>query len=233
MTRASKILLVAFALITLISGCTSNKQKTMYGEKVNDKKLTGTTDKQKAKLLKSLDRKYENPKAHYELGKIYHSEGLLDKAEWEFNKTLAFDPMHHEAQASIVKVLKDRDDAAKAEAISEMYISQSGISAKHSLILGRAFQTRGLDDYALICFKQAHNLAPNSVVINKQLGYYYLLKKDSANAEVYLRRAFELNPNQPEIAGELGKLGVQVEVPKKKAKDTKKIDKKMDVDQVK
>ncbi|HBG78238.1 MAG TPA: hypothetical protein DDW84_05230 [Phycisphaerales bacterium] len=233
MTRGSKILLVVFALITLTSGCTSNRQKTMYGEKVNDKQLTGTTDKQKAKLLKSLDRKYENPKAHYALGKIYHSEGLWDKAEWEYNKTLAFDPMHHEAQASVVKVLKDRDDAAKAEAIAEMYINQAGISAKHSLILGRAFQERGLDEYALTCFKQAHNLAPNSVVINKQLAYYYLLKKDNANAETYLRRAFELNPNQPEIASELGKLGIQVEVPKKKVKETKKIDKKLDLDKVK
>jgi len=205
----------------------------MYGEKVNDKQLTGTTDKQKAKLLKSLDRKYENPKAHYALGKIYHSEGLWDKAEWEYNKTLAFDPMHHEAQASVVKVLKDRDDAAKAETIAEMYINQAGISAKHSLILGRAFQERGLDAYALTCFKQAHNLAPNSVVINKQLAYYYLLKKDNANAETYLRRAFELNPNQPEIASELGKLGIQVEVPKKKVKETKKIDKKLDLDKVK
>ena len=197
----------------------------MYGEKVTDKQLTGTTDKQKAKLLKDLDRKYENPKAHYELGRLYHSEGLWDKAEWEYNKTLAFNPMHHEAQASVVRVLKDRDDAAKAEAIAEMYINQAGISAKHSLLLGRAFQERGLDEYALTCFNQAHNLAPNSVVINKQIGYYYLLKKDNANAEIYLRRAFELNPQQPEVAGELGKLGVQVEVPKKKAKDAKKLDK--------
>ena len=233
MTRASKILLVIFALFTLASGCTSNKQKTMYGEKVTDKQLTGTTDKQKAKLLKDLDRKYENPKAHYELGRLYHSEGLWDKAEWQYNKALAFNPMHHEAQASIVRLLKDRDDAAKAEVIAEMYINQAGISAKHSLLLGRAFQERGLDEYALACFKQAHNLAPNSVVINKQIAYYYLLKKDNANAEIYLRRAFELNPQQPEIASELGKMGVQVEVPKKKVKETKKIDKKMDLDKKK
>ena len=230
MTKASKVLLVVFALITLTSGCTSNKQKTMYGEKVADKQLTGTTDKQKTKLLRDLDRKYENPEAHYELGKLYHSEGLWDKAEWEYNKALAFNPIHHEAQASIVRLLKDKDDAAKAEVIAEMYINQAGISAKHSLLLGRAFQERGLDGYAITCFKQAHNLAPNSAVINKQIGYYYLLKKDNANAEVYLRRSFEINPQQPEVAGELGKLGVQVEVPKKKVKDTRKIDRKMDTE---
>ena len=82
-----------------------------------------------------------------------------------------------------------------------------------------------MDEYALTSYMQAHRLAPNSVVINKQLGYFYLLKQDNANAEIYLRRAFELDPYQPEIAGQLGKLGVQVEIPKKKPKDIKKLEK--------
>jgi Flp pilus assembly protein TadD len=91
--------------------------------------------------------------------------------------------------------------------------------------LGRAFQDRGLDEYALSCYKQAHNLMPNSVMINKQLGYYYLLKKDNANAEMYLRRTFELDPSQAEVAGELGRLGVKVQVPTKKTMNAKKLDK--------
>lgn len=225
MTRTSKILLTVFALLVLVSGCTQNKQKTMYGEKVTDKELTGAQDKEKADLLKDLDRKYENPKAHYELGKLYHSEGLWDKAEWEYNKTLAFDPMHHDAQASIIKLLIDKGDQSRSEVVADMYMSQASISAKHSLLLGRAFQERGLDEYSLACFKQAHNLAPNSVVINKQIGYYYLLKKDNTNAEIYLRRAFELDRSQAEVAGELGRLGVRVEVPKKQPKGLKKLDK--------
>jgi Flp pilus assembly protein TadD len=225
MIRTSKILLTVFALLVFTSGCTQNKQKTMYGEKVTDKELTGAQDKQKAALLKDLDRKYENPKAHYELGKLYHSEGLWDKAEWEYNKALAFDPMHHEAQASIVKLLIDKGDQSRSEVVADMYMSQASVSAKHSLLLGRAFHDRGLDDYALACFKQAHNLAPNSVVINKQIAYYYLLKKDDKNAEIYLRRTFELDPSQAEVAGELGRLGVRVEVPRKAPKEQKKLDK--------
>jgi Flp pilus assembly protein TadD len=106
-----------------------------------------------------------------------------------------------------------------------MYISQASVSAKHSLLLGRAFQSRGLDQYALACYKQAHNMAPNSVAINKQLGYYYLAKKDNANAEMYLRKTFELDPTQSEVAGELGRLGVQVQLPTKEAKQAKKVDK--------
>jgi lipoprotein NlpI len=225
MARFFKILLVAVILIVYTTAGCNEKQKTATGEKISDKELSGESEKEKQKLLKEIDKKYENAKAHYELGKVYHSQGLWDNAEWEYNKALAFDPMHHESQASMVKLLVDKGDKAKSETIADMYISQASVSAKHSLILGRAFQARGLDEYAVACYKQAHNLAPNSVAINKQIGYYYLAKRDNANAEMYLRRAFELDPTQSEVAGELGRLGVQVQLPTKQAKQAKKIDK--------
>jgi Flp pilus assembly protein TadD len=225
MTRFIKILLV-FVLLGLISaGCNEKQQKTATGEKISDKELDGQMDKQKTVLLKDIDKKYENPKAHYELGKLYHSQGLWDKAEWEYNKTLAFDPMHHNAQAAMIKLLIDRGDTTKSGVIADMYMSQTSVSAKHSLLLGRAFQDRGLDEYAVACYRQAHTLAPNSAAINKQLGYYYLLKGDRATAEMYLRRTFELDPTQAEVAGELGRLGVQVQLPTKQAKQAKNLDK--------
>jgi len=224
MTRLFKILLIVVGLALITAGC-NEKQKTATGEKISDKELSGESEKQKAVLLKELDKKYDNAKAHYDLGKLYHSQGLWDKAEWEYNKALAFDPMHHDAQASIVKLLVDRGDTVKSEAIADMYMSQASVSAKHSLLLGRAFQDRGLDEYSLACYKQAYNLAPNSVAINKQLGYYYLLKKDNANAEMYLRKTFELDPSQAEVAGELGRLGVKVQLPTKQTMNAKKIDK--------
>jgi Flp pilus assembly protein TadD len=217
-----KVLVITLVCM-VINGC-GEQQKTATGEKVNDKELTSQSDVKKAQLLKQLDKKYEDAKTHYELGKLYHSEGQWDKAEWEYNKALAFNPVDHDAQASIVKLLVDKGDKQRSETIADMYISQASVSARHSLLLGRAFQERGLDEYALTSYLQAHNLAPNSVVINKQLGNFYLMKGDKANAEVYLRRAFELDPYQPEVAGQLGKLGVQVEIPKRAPKDLKKIE---------
>jgi hypothetical protein len=40
-----------------------------------------------------------------------------------------------------------------------------------------------------------------------------------------LVRSFQLNPNQPEVAGELGRLGVVVRIPRKTQKRTKRLDK--------
>lgn len=218
-------LLTLLVITLLISGCSETQHKTAHGEKFTDAELQSTSDQKKMEILKQLDKKFESPEAHYELGKIYHAEGLWDKAEWEYNKALAFDPVHHDAQASIVKLLMDRKADERSKIIADLYMSQASISAKHSLLLGRAFQSRNLDDYALACYQQAVRLAPNSPAINKQIGYYYLLKKDKPKAEQYLRRSFDLNPAQPEIAGELGRLGVRVQIQKKPLKNTKKLDK--------
>ena len=223
MKNIFKVLIIAMAG-AIIGGC-GGQQKTVTGEKISDKELTSQSDAKKAALLKQLDKKYADAKTHYELGKLYHSEGQWDKAEWEYNKALAFDPMLHDAQAAMVKLLADKGDKQKSEVIADMYISQASVSAKHSLLLGRAFQERGLDEYALTSYLRAHSLAPNSVVINKQLGNFYLMKGDKASAEIYLRRAFELDPYQPDVAGQLGKLGVQVEIPKKQPKELKNLDK--------
>jgi Flp pilus assembly protein TadD len=224
MARLFKILLIIAGMAIITAGC-EEKQKTATGEKISDKELSGEAERQKAEFLRDLDKKYENPKTHYELGKLYHSQGLWDNAEWEYNKALAFDPMNLDAQASIVKLLVDKGDTVRSEVVADMYISQASVSAKHSLLLGRAFENRGLNEYALACYRQALNLAPNSVAINRQIGYYYLLKKDKANAEMYLRKAFELDPSQAEVAGELGRLGVQVQVLSKKTENAKKLDK--------
>ena len=88
-----------------------------------------------------------------------------------------------------------------------------------------AFQKEILDEYAMACYQQALRRAPNSAKIHRQMGYYYLSKGDRARAQDYLTRSFHLDPHQPEVAGELGRLGVPVRIPRKTQKSTKKLDK--------
>ena len=75
------------------------------------------------------------------------------------------------------------------------------------------FEQLGLDAYALRGFRQAIDVAPDSSEANKQVGFYYLGKGDTAKAKQYLMRSFELNARQPDVAGALGRLGVVVEAP--------------------
>jgi len=182
-------------------------------------------EKKKAELLRQINRKFENPEAHFELGQLYQADGLWAKAEDEYRIVLNFNPVHREAQAARVKVLLDGGDAAKSELLTDIYMEQAANSALGSLQLALGFQKQGLDEYAFRCYQQALRLAPNSAKVNRQIGYYYLSKDDKERAMDYLSRSFQLNPNQPEVAGELGRLGVVVNIPRKTQKDTRKLDK--------
>jgi tetratricopeptide (TPR) repeat protein len=164
-------------------------------------------------LQTNLNEKFENPQAHYELARTYHKAQNWNKAEYHYIQAISFEPSNKAAQAGLVKLYADRGDKPKAEEFANSYLRQAGISVKETLRLGWEFEQLGMDDYALRCYRQAVTAAPDSDAANKQLGQYYLNKGDSANAKQYLMRSIELNPRQPEVAGQLGRLGVIVQTP--------------------
>jgi tetratricopeptide (TPR) repeat protein len=200
--------------VVLLSGCESLKLGSRNKTKTEIKKTE--TQKRKETLLRRINHKYSDPAAHYELGKIYQAEGLLAQAEREYQTALNFDPVYREAQAALVKVLMGIGDNVKAATLADIYLNQAADSAVGSLQLALGFQSQGLDDYALIAYRQSLRLAPTSAKVNRQIGYYYLSKGKKLQAQDYLRRSFELDPYQPDIAESLGRLfGLKVEVPRK------------------
>jgi len=182
-------------------------------------------ERQKAKLLRKIDSKFENPEAHYELARLYQADALWAKAEYHYNNTLSFEPSHKDAQAGMIKVLLSLGDTSRAEILADIYANQTGNSAADSLLLALAYQQQYLDEHALAMYNQALRLAPNSAKINRQIGYYYKSKGDNVQARNYLTRSYQLDPIQPEVAGELGRMGVVVRIPRKSSKGTKKLDK--------
>jgi tetratricopeptide (TPR) repeat protein len=199
-------MIMALVLTMAVAGCNGTGKGPTTAQEI-----------QKAELLRQIELKYENPEAHYQLGKLYYADGLLDKAEWEYRVAIGFNPVHYPAQAGVVKTWHDRKNTERAKIAAELYTSQAATSADASLRLGKAFQNEGLNDYALACYQQAANLAPKSPVVFKQLGYFYLAQGDKTLAEEYLRRSFELDPYQPEVSGELGRMGVIVQSPRGRA----------------
>jgi tetratricopeptide (TPR) repeat protein len=216
--------LFTFALLfsypLLVGGCNGQKADVAGVEGVQET----SAEKRKAELLKLLDRKFENPEAHFELGQLYQAERLWSKAEYHYNVALSFEPVHREAQAAMVKVYLDSGDKAKSKTYADIYMSQVVGSASGLLRLGLGFQKQQLDEYALSCYQQALQLAPNSARIHKHIGYYYLNKDDKVRAKEYFIRSFQLDPRQPDVAGELGRLGVEVRIPQKTEMQTEEPD---------
>ena len=213
-------LTVAVLLVVLVGlgGCKS-------GAVATDDISIDATSFEKAELLRKIEKKYGNSEAHYKLGKLYYNDGLWDKAEWEFELALRFSPFDSRPQAAMVKTLIAAGKEERSKYSASFYMNQASTSAESSLLLGRSFQRELLDDYAVACYQQALGLAPNSAALHKQIGYYYLSKNELVRAEEYLRRSFQLDPYQAEVAGELGRLGVVVQIPRKVEKNTKKLDK--------
>jgi len=218
--------LAVLSCIFLLVGCFENLKSPESSSSKKDESIGQlSVEQKKTDLLKKLDRKFENPDAHYELGRLYQADGLWAQAEDHFNIALGFQPSHREAQAALVKVMTDSGNRAKAGNYSDIFMNQAAGSAAESLKLAIAFQRQYLDEQAVACYQQALRLAPNSAKINRQIGYYYLSKGQKERARDYLSRSFDLNFNQPEVAGELGRLGVEVRIPRKTEKYTKKLDK--------
>lgn len=236
MGNISKITILLLVFAVMLGGCSDLKKtgddmwSAMSGKdkrSTEDIETTGAAS-EKAALLARIEQKYESPVAHYKLGKLYFADGLWNKAEWEFNVALGFDPIFYQAQAALVKTLIVSGNEQRSVFAAEMYMNQAATSAERSLLLGQAFQKETLDDHALACYQQALGLAPNSAALYRQIGYYYLSKGDKVRAEENLRRSFQLDPYQAEVAGELGRLGVIVQIPRKTQTDTKQLDKLLD-----
>lgn len=202
--------IVLFVLVT--AGCKSNGSagiSSAAGRTAADIRI--------AQLQQDLNKKWENPPAHFELGQLYHSQGNWSKAEYEYNVAIGFDPIYREAESAMVKLQYDKGDRAKGEYTANMYITQASSSPDQLLSLGSAFEKQHLNDYALKCYETALKMAPDSASVNKQLGYYYLANKQTEQAKDFFIRSFQLNPNQADVAGELGKLGVAVRIPQAEA----------------
>jgi len=183
---------------------------------------TLSAEQQKARLLKQIERKFEDPDAHFRLGQLYHAEGRLDDAEYHYKNALSFDPVYWPAQAALVKLQQDRGDKAKAQHTAEIYMNQVSAWAQRSLQLGKAFEKQQLGKFALACYQQALRLEPQSPEALKQLGFHYLNKNDKVRAGEYFRRSFNKDPYQVDVAYQLGLLGVRIEIERKQPRSPNK-----------
>jgi Tfp pilus assembly protein PilF len=218
MAGKSLFFIIIFVVcFSIFAGCRSGDKKP---EEIG---LTAA-EQQKTRLLRQIERSYKDAEAHYQLGKLYQADASWTQAEHEFTVALGFDPVHRKAQAARVKTLVQSGDIKNSKFSADFYINQASATAMGSLELAMAFQKEALDEYAFTCYQQALSLAPNSAKVNRQIGYYYLSKGEQDRAKDYLVRSFQLNSNQPEVAGTLGRLGVAVKIGQKTQESTKKLD---------
>ncbi len=216
--REALYVVALLACVVILVGCKGPDAKLPESDTT---RIVSVTDK-RAGLLEELDRRFQNPDVHFDLGQSYRNDGLWTQAEYHFEAALRFDPAKRPAQAAMVKLLTDSGHEAKASARAETYVKQLESSWKETLKLGNAFREEGVDEHALACYQQAVRLSPESPGPHKALGYYYLSKNNKEAAKEYFKQSFRLDPSQAAVAGELGLLGVAVRVPRDAENQTEK-----------
>lgn len=212
MTRLA-ITIISAVIMFQLTGCYTQPNPAERPQKI---KIQLTPEEQQMlELQKQIDAKFSDPQPHFQLGQLYRNQGKWEKAEIQYNLALRFDPGHKYAQAAMVKLNKMTNNEPKSQLLADIYINQAADSAEALLLLGNSFQKEDLQDYAFICYDKALNLAPNSAVLHRQLGYYYKRKGDDIRAEQAFKKSIQLDPYNAQAASELGKMGVAVEVQRK------------------
>ncbi|MHC4474633.1 MAG: tetratricopeptide repeat protein [Planctomycetota bacterium] len=215
MTGKRELLVWAFLICgLLLNGCEPVEHRGPTEGPAFVRTAKPTEPEQEGELLKRINKRFENPQAHFQLGQLYHAQQRWDKADYHYKTALSFDPVLWSAQAAIVKMLEDQGETAKSQLAAEIYMNQVAAVAQRSLDLGVAFQEQEAYDYALACYRQALALRPKSTKLQakiyKHIGYYYLSQKDDAQAEQYFIRSFQLDRYQSDVGFELGRLGREI-----------------------
>jgi len=204
-TRAIQGLMLTVAL-ALMTGC--------QPAPVNDPLAGLSPDQQKQKLFEQFEARYGTPMAHYKLGQIYETEGELRRAGYHYENAADFKPYFWAAQAASVKAYQDAKFPDKVARLEDKWATMAA-HADDCLSLAKAYELVGLTAPAKAVYAKAEKVAPKSAKVFKASGYFYLANKDKAIAEAKFRRSFELDPYQPDVSAELGKMGVIVQSPRK------------------
>jgi len=214
--REALFVAVLLVFVTAIVGCSGGEARRLEGDK--SRALAGAGER--AAMLAKLEERFENPDVHFELGQSCRKDGLWRQAKYHYESALRFDPINRAAQAAMVGLLLDRGEQAQAGACAKQYIGQADYSWKETMKLGKAFEQERAGEYALACYQQAVRLSPESPEGYKAMGCYYLSKNEIDSAKECLKQSFRLDPSQAEVAGELGRLGVIVSLPRSSANET-------------
>lgn len=198
-----QISILVSLLAIILSGCETPKPQADFSVPI-------PPEKKKAELKESLKRNFEDSQTHFLLGQLYHADKAWDDAEYEYNLALRFNPTYRPAEAAMIKLQVDRGDNLKAQHYFEIYMNQAGDSPKKLVDLATNLQQQNVDTYALKCFQKALDIAPNSAMVHKYMGYFYLSKNNKEKAKEYFENSYKLDANQPDVALELGKLGVPI-----------------------
>ncbi len=135
----------------------------------------------------------ENPRAHYNLGKVYEASGRLDEAYEEYQKTLS---IRESAWAwnNIGNIALRRGGTEEAISAYKKSISSDGKFAMPHANLAVALEKKGDNSGAVEENMAAVGIDPNLAAAHYNLGRLAMVRGDLAESERELKRTLAIDP---------------------------------------
>lgn len=212
--RQSGLLLAA---VVFIAGCTAQPFKAVQlNQKAKVYIEYQQYDTAMALLKKSLDSNHENSPSHYWLGRCYQATGNPDKAIYEYQLALRFDPALDIAQVALIKIYHQTGRIDEALLAAKKYFERKDAPARDFIVIADDFAKDGMEDQVLLAYKQAQKLEPYNPTPAIAMADYYFKLGRTAPAINSLSNAFKIDPYYPGLAKKLGEHGMRVSIPSPK-----------------
>ena len=166
-----------------------------------------------ALLKKSLDSNHENSPSHYWLGHCYQATGNPDKAIYEYQLALRFDPALDLAQVALIKIYHQTGRIDEALLAAKKYFEHKDAPAREFIVIADDFAKDGMGNHVLLAYRQAQKLEPRNPVPAIAMADYYFKLGQTEPAIKSLSNAFKINPYYPGLAQKLGQHGMKVSIP--------------------
>lgn len=151
-----------------------------------------------------LDPSYYGP--YLNLGLMEEKAGIIDNAISYYEQTIAINPKIDTTYYRLGGLLAKKGRFNQAIEYINLGLMLNPDNAPGLFIASRIYSERGLDDKAIVYLQSAAKIRPESPLYHKELGLIYLKKNLFEEAHTEFVHAFELNPEDAEVAKLLEKM---------------------------
>lgn len=165
-------------------------------------------------LQESLDADFQNSASHYWLGKCHAAQTDIDKAIYEYELAVRFNPSMEIAQLALIKTLELDGQTEQSVLAAKKWIKHKDAVMRDYTRLAELLMADGLETQAIEIYLAAAEKYPQDARPLLATADYYFAKNDEQQGINYLVRAFKAEPLYPGLARRLGTKGLQVEIPR-------------------
>jgi tetratricopeptide (TPR) repeat protein len=165
----------------------------------------------------SIRQNPRNYQGYYQLGNCYYNLGQnqlaiasYKTARQTIDVTIEgrYDTQTREKILNGLAAAIARSDQRDAETDSIQHEAEANQSAESWYLLARVYEIRGDADSAMDAYNRAALLDPKNFIIARNYGLYAERIGQPQRADAPLRRAYELNPKDQDVAAALRRIGV-------------------------